>query len=271
VTVFAKGAARASALAASASRASALAIACGALLALPAASFARELPALRGRVNDLANVLPAERAAALEAKLAEHERRTQQQFALLTVPSLEGEAIEPYAVDVFEQWKLGDKKRDDGLLVVVAPNDRKVRIEVGYGLEGVIPDAIAARVIRDVMAPAFRENDYAGGIDAAFTALIATAGGDPNALPEPQQARRQPKVSLMPLLLPFIFFFILSRLGGGRRGRRRGMWMMGPGFGAGFGGGGFSGGGFGGGGFGGGGGFRGGGGGSGGGGASGSW
>ena len=251
--------------------ASALAIACcGALLALPGAAHARELPALKGRVNDYANVLPPERAAALEAKLAEHERRTQQQFALLTVSSLEGDAIEPYAVDVFEQWKLGDKKRDDGLLVVLAPNDRKVRIEVGYGLEGVIPDAIAARVIRDVMTPAFRQNDYAGGVEAAFTALIATAGGDPNALPPEPAARKQPKFSLLPLLLPFIFFFILSRLGGGGRGRRRGLWMMGPGFGAGMGGG-FGGGGFGGGGFGGGGGFRGGGGGSGGGGASGSW
>lgn len=255
-------------------RGGALALALGALLALPGAVHARELPAFKGLVNDYANVLPPERAAALEAKLAEHQRRTNQQFALLTVPSLNGEAIEPYAVDVFKQWQIGDKKRDDGLLLVLAPNDRKVKIEVGYGLEGVIPDAIAARVIRDVMAPAFRQNDYAGGVDAAFTALIGTAGGDPNALPAPQQAaRKSQKVSLLPLLLPFIFFFILSKLGGGRGGRRRGMWIMGPGFGSSFGGGGgFSSGGFGGGGGGFGGGFGGGGGGgSGGGGASGSW
>jgi uncharacterized protein len=240
------------------------------LLASPMAALARELPALTARVNDYANVLPPERAAALEAKLAEHERRSGQQFALLTVASLEGAAIEQFAIDVAEQWKLGDKKRDDGLLLVLAPNERKVRIEVGYGLEGVIPDAIAARVIREVLTPAFKQNDYAGGLEAAFVVLINHAGGDGGAMPaaQPQTQRKRQKFALLPLLLPFLLFFFLSRLGG-RGGRRRGMWMMGPGFGAGLGGGfgGGRGGGFGGGG----GGFGGGGGGFGGGGASGSW
>jgi uncharacterized protein len=236
------------------------------LLLSPDSARAAELPALTALVNDYARVLSPERAAALEAKLADHQRKTGQQFALLTVASLDGASIEQFAIDVAEQWKLGDKKRDDGLLLVLAPNERKVRIEVGYGLEGVIPDAIAARVIRDVLTPAFKQNDYAGGLEAAFSVLINHAGGDGGAVPaaQPQTQRKKQKFALLPLLLPFLFFFVLSRLGG-RGGRRRGLWMMGPGFGAGLGGGG---GGFGGGG----GGFGGGGGGGfGGGGASGSW
>jgi uncharacterized protein len=248
-----------------------------ALLALsvaPAAALARVIPALTAHVNDYAHVLPADRAAALEARLTEHERQTKQQFALLTVPSLQGEEIETFSIAVAEQWKLGDKKRDDGLIVVLAPSEHKVRIEVGYGLEGVIPDAIASRVIREVMTPAFKQNDYAGGLDGGFAVLMHEAGGDGSAGAQPvQQARKPGKLAFLPFLIPLILFFLISRLGGGRR--RRGLWMMGPGFGAGLGGyrsggGGFGGGGWGGGG-GGGGGFGGGGGGFGGGGASGGW
>jgi uncharacterized protein len=251
----------------------------GAALALlfalaPDAARALDVPPLRGHVNDYANVLSPDRAQALEARLAAYEQRTGQQFALLTVPTLAGDAIEDFSIRAGEQWKLGHKGEDDGLILVIVPQDHKMRIEVGYGLEGTVPDAIAARVIREVLAPAFQQNDFAGGIDSAFGALMHAASGgsegeQPAPAAEPRAARRRAP-SIMGFL-PFLLFIFFALLSGGRRGRRRrrygGFWI-GPSFGGGFGGGGFGGGGFGGGG---GGGYRGGGGGFGGGGASGSW
>src|SRR5262249_3035632 len=115
-----------------------------------------------------------------------YEQRSGHQFALLSVPSLEGDSLEEFSIRVAERWKLGRKGKDDGLILVVVPNEHKMRIEVGYGLEGVIPDAIASRVVRDVLAPAFRRNDFAGGIEAAFDVLMRTAD-DPQAA-----ARGQP-------------------------------------------------------------------------------
>jgi uncharacterized protein len=239
------------------------------------AAQAVDVPELRGHVNDYAKVLPPDRALALEARLTDYERATGHQLALLTVASLGGDAVEDYSMRAAERWKLGRKGADDGLILVIVPSEHKMRIEVGYGLEGVIPDAIAARIVRDVLAPAFVRKDYAGGIDAAFAVLMHEAGGG-----SAESAReRSPKATspwaALPMLLPLLLFFgigILSRIAGGG-GRRRGLLGGGLGYGAGFGAGAF-GGGFGGGGFGGGGGggFGGGGGGGfGGGGASGSW
>lgn len=239
--------------------------------ALPA--WALEVPPLAGRrVNDHAKLLTAEQAARLEQKLAHHEQATGQQFALLTIPSLEGDPLEDFSIRVVESWKLGKKGKDDGLLLLVAAKDRKARIETGYGLEGSIPDVFAARVIRNTLAPAFRANQYGAGIERAFDVLITQAGGTPGegseAAPvahEPPRGSRILKwIVLAVLFLLFPFAAILGSIGGmaGRGYRRRGG-MFGGGFyggGGGFGGGGFGGGGFGGGG-----------GGFGGGGASGSW
>lgn len=238
-----------------------------------APGFARavEVPELDAHVNDHANLLSKERAAALEQRLAGYEQRTGQQFALLTVPSLEGDPIEDFGIRVAEQWKLGQEGKDDGLVLIIAPNDRKMRIEVGYGLEGTIPDAIASRVIRDVLTPAFRRGDFAGGIDAAFGALMHAGSGGKEGTevavaPTATRGERAPRGQLAPLFLPLFLFALFSFLGGGRRGRRRhGGFFIGPTLGGGFGGGGFGGH------RGGGGGFRGGGGGFGGGGASGGW
>lgn len=247
-----------------------LALAIGLALA-PARAL--DVPPLRAHVNDQAGLLPSDRAAALEARLAAYEQRTGQQFALLTVPTLDGDSIEEFGIRVGEQWKLGHKGEDDGLILLIATNDRAMRIEVGYGLEGSVPDAIAARVIREVLAPAFRQGDFAGGIDSAFGALMHAASGGkegdaPQPVHEPRAARRRAPAAFG--FLPFLLFVLFALLGGGRRGfrRRHGGFWIGPTIGGGFGGGGFGGGGFGGGG---GGGFRGGGGGFGGGGASGSW
>jgi uncharacterized protein len=257
----------------------ALALAIGLATAGPWASAARalEVPALRGHVNDYAGLLPADRAQELEARLAAYEQRTGQQFTVLIVPTLGGDSIEDFAVRTYEHWKLGSKEKDEGLILLVAVKDRKMRIEVGYGLEGSITDALSSRVINEVMQPAFRGGDYAGGLDAAFAVLMHQASGSAEPAPERQPVRKRAKPLIGPIVLPILFFLLLSFFGGGGRGgRRRRGFFVGPGLGGmggGFGGGGWSSGGFGGGGGGGwgGGGYSGGGGSSGGGGASGGW
>lgn len=235
---------------------------CVALWALPNATWALDVPPLRGRVNDNAGLLSAQARASLEAKLQAHEEATGQQFVLLTIPSLEGEPIENYSIEVVEEWKLGREKEDDGLLLLVSAGDRKMRIEVGYGLEGVIPDALASRVIREVLAPAFRAGNFGGGIEQAFEVLMAVGRGD-NPLPPKRRQNHPPPFTFF--VVVFVLFLIFSRFVGGGPRRRGGGFFIGGYPGGGFGGGGFGGGG------GGGGGFSGGGGGFGGGGASGDW
>lgn len=242
------------------------------LVCLPSFAWAREVPPLRAHVNDDADMLSPAAEQALETKLTEYEKRTQQQFALLTVESLEGDALEDFSIRVVEAWKLGKKGKDDGLLLLVVERDRKLRIEVGYGLEGDVTDAFSARVVRNVLTPALRSGRAEQGIQEAFDALMAQASGQSAAVPEraPAEQRRRSPFGLAVLLLlavPFLLPLLLGRFGG-RRGRGL-MWgglggLGGYSYGGGFGGSGrgYSGGG---------GGFGGGGGGFGGGGASGSW
>ena len=167
------------------------------------------VPSLTARVIDLTGTLSAAEKAALDSRLADLETRKGSQIAVLIVPTVQPEAIEQFSMRVAESWQLGRKGVDDGILLLVAKNDREVRIEVGYGLEGAIPDATANRVIDEFILPRFRESDYAGGITAGVDRLIALVEGEP--LPEPQRAR-SPAVgpdSLLPLV------FILSLLVGG--------------------------------------------------------
>lgn len=229
---------------------------------LAPAALALEVPPLEGRINDRAALLTPEQRARLETRLAAYEQKTGHQLVLLTIPSLEGDPIEDYALRVAEAWKLGRKDRDDGVLLVIAAQDRQVRFEVGYGLEGELPDALVGRIIREVIAPAFRQGDFAGGIGSAIGAAIAATGGEGEPLPEPAPVRQRRSPGIPPLLLLLVLAVLF--LGGGAGGRRGPRYFGGHvmGFG-GFGG--RSGGGFGGGGFGGGGG------GFGGGGASGRW
>jgi uncharacterized protein len=147
-------------------------------LAFPPAAIALDVPPLRGRVNDLAGLLPADRKAALEDRLARYEADTSHQIVLLTVPSLEGDPIEDFSIRVAEAWKLGHTGLDDGILVIVVPNDRNARIEVGRGLEGVVPDVIASRILRDRMFPLFREGRAADGIESGLDAVMAAAKGE---------------------------------------------------------------------------------------------
>lgn len=244
-----------------------LSLAAALLIGLPALAHAREIPALQAHVNDTAGMLSTEERAQLEQKLSEYEHKTGRQFALLTIDSLNGDALEDFSIRVVEAWKLGQKGKDSGLLLLVVKNEHKLRVEVGYGLEGTVTDAFSSRVIRNVLTPALRAGKVEAGLEQAFDLLMRQAAGEDvpgSAVPDPEAppAGGGPSplgwIALLFILGPFLIPLLLFSA------RRRG--------GGGFGGGGFGGGGFGGGGFGGGGGgFSGGGGGFGGGGASGSW
>jgi uncharacterized protein len=158
----------------------ALAFGLGAALACGAA-LAADVPYLTGRVVDNAEIVSAEAERRITARLKEHEARTTNQIAVLTVPTLDGESVEEFAVKVFEGWKLGQKGKDNGVLVVVAARERRMRIEVGYGLEGTLTDAHASRIIRDAMTPRFRSGDFDGGVEAGVAAIIARLTGDESA------------------------------------------------------------------------------------------
>ena len=233
---------------------------------------ALEPPALTARVNDLAALLPEETKQGLEARLAAHEKKTGHQLVVLTIPSLEGDPLEDFSIRTVQKWKLGRTKVDDGVLVLVAKAEHKVRIEVGYGLEGSIPDAMASRIVRNVMVPLFRRGDFAAGVEAGVKALIELDDGGkaPPASPPPSGTGGGLPFALLFILLPFFAVFSLLRRGA-NRGFGRGGGLGGLGGFGGYGGLGGGGGGWGSGGGGGGGGFSGGGGGFGGGGASGGW
>lgn len=141
------------------------------------------IPPLTARVVDTTQTFTAAQVAELSSRLAALERETGAQLAILVVPTTEGEPIESYAVKVFEDWKLGRKGVDDGVLLVVAKDDRALRIEVGYGLEGAVTDVQSGRIIREYIVPKFAADDYAGGVEAGVAALEALVRKEP--LPEP--------------------------------------------------------------------------------------
>jgi uncharacterized protein len=258
-------------------------------LALASAAPGQTFPALTGRVVDNANLLPPVEEAALSQKLEALEKSSGRQFVVATIPSLEGRTIEDYGYRLGRSWGIGDESKDDGTILLVAPNERKVRIETGYGIRPVLTDAVSSVIIRNSILPAFRDGDYPRGIregaDQVITMLQlrqAEAERRAQEIGARQEARETERGggSIWPLLFwAFILFFVIlpmfRRGRKGRRYRRRGGFpiiIWGPGMGGGWGGGGSGGfGGFGGGGGGGFGGFSGGGGSFGGGGASGSW
>jgi len=234
------------------------------LLAVP--SFAQSFPPLTGRVVDQAKLLSAAQAAQLEAKLAQLEAQSGRQMVVATVPSLQGYPIEDFGYRLGRAWGIGEKTTNSGLLLLVAPTERKVRIEVGYGLEPIVTDALASVIINQQIRPHFRDKDYAGGINAAADALIALLQLPPaEAEARSQQivasSRQQQEDGNIPFSLIFwvvvmLFIFgssIAGRFGGGRRYRGGsgpiviwgggGDWGGGGGWGSGSGGGGFSGGG----------------------------
>jgi uncharacterized protein len=248
-------------------------------LALSSAASALEMPeAPSARVNDYAGILDAGARSSIEARLRAFETESSNQIVVAVFPSLDGESLEDFTNRLFERWKLGQTKLDNGVLLAIFVGDRKARMEVGYGLEHVLTDAKARRILEDELFPRFRKGDYASGISAAAEAVIAVTRGTYVAKPR-RKKEINPWILVLLVLVPLTFVILrglssgTTYSAGGRRRRRRSSWgdwggIGGGGFGGGYGGG-FGGGG-GGGGFGGGG-FSGGGGMSGGGGASGSW
>ncbi len=141
------------------------------------ASWALDVPPLTGRVVDLAHVLPPEIASSLNRALETHESKTSNQVAVLTLPSLEGEPLESFSHRVATTWKLGQKGTDNGILLLIALRERKVRIEVGYGLEGTLTDLRSAHIIRQEIVPRLRSGDLPGGIAAGVQAILNTIEG----------------------------------------------------------------------------------------------
>ena len=242
------------------------------LLSLTFAATAQNFPALSGRIVDAAGIIPATSVAAIEPKLADLEAKSGIQLVVATVKSLDGQEIEPYANALFRAWKLGEKTRNNGVLLLVAPNEHKLRIEVGYGLEGTLTDALAKIVISNAIAPRFKAGDFGGGIERGVEDIITILTTDA-ADWQPRPAVRAEDNSydwIIPWLIFALVIFIIWRAsrgpGGGSGGSRGGGVIWFPGGGSSWSSGGSSWGG--GGGFGG---FGGGGGSSGGGGASGGW
>jgi uncharacterized protein len=146
-------------------------------LLMGSAADARDVPPLTGRVVDLAQVLPPATAEELSSRLKAHEDKTTNQVAVLIIPSLEGEPLFDFSHRVATTWKLGQRGTDNGALLLVAIKDRKVRLEVGYGLEGALTDARSAQIIRNEIVPRFRAGDFAGGVAAGVDAVLKTIEG----------------------------------------------------------------------------------------------
>lgn len=175
-------------------------------------SFGADIPFLTGRVTDNADILSKDTFREISESLKAHEQKTGNQIAVLTVRSLEGESIEDYAVAVFNAWKLGQKGKDNGILVVVAPNDRRMRIEVGYGLEGTLPDGLAGSIIRTLMTPQFKTGNYNDGIQSGIKAIIEVLEGRKLSMEESTAAGKEKGKSMSGLGLDEMGLSITERI-----------------------------------------------------------
>jgi len=221
------------------------------LLLFPRPLLAVDVPPLTGRVNDYAAILSPSTVAQLEGSLKSFEADQSTQIVVLTIPSLDGESLEDFSIQVADQWKIGQKGLDNGAILIIVRNDRKLRIEVGYGLEGRLTDLVAGRIIRHVIVPRFQEGNFNQGVIDGVSAMMAAVKGEFSATDSKNKTSSGNFMnSAVFLYLLFIIIFIVSRRFGRRRllgGRRRSSYYIGGGgFGGssgGFGGGGFSGGG----------------------------
>src|SRR5476649_986551 len=149
-----------------------------ALMCTIATAFTLTLPALSGRIVDQANIIPDATRSAIEQKLADLESKSGIQLVVVTVTTLEGQEIEPYANGLFLNWKLGEKAKNNGVLLLVAPNEHRVRIEVGYGLEGTLTDALSKVIITNAITPRFKTGDFSGGIARGVDDIITVLTTD---------------------------------------------------------------------------------------------
>jgi uncharacterized protein len=172
-----------------------------------AAQELQPIPKLEARVTDLTGTLTAAQQADLEQKLTAFEQRKGSQIALLMVQTTQPETIEQYSLRVAETWKLGREKPDDGVLLLVALQDRALRIEVGYGLEGALPDITAKRIIADTITPLFRQGDIYGGVSAGLQQIMKVAEGEP--LPPPDKKWKGGRGENILGMLPVLFFVVM--------------------------------------------------------------
>jgi uncharacterized protein len=226
------------------------------LAAVPAVALV--LPALNGRVVDEANILDPATRAALTQKLAELEAKTTDQLVVVTLRSLQGTSIEDFGVELGRQWRIGQRDKNNGVLLIVAPSERKVRIEVGYGLEGMLTDAVSKLIIENAIVPRFRANDIPGGITRGVDDIVSVLTGDAEEWKQRAAKRPDPATPwgtiLILILVLGVFWLVFIKIVGAipaspnsRRRRRGSPWSSGSpwwsGSSGGFSGGGFSGGG----------------------------
>lgn len=190
----------------------ALALALFALFIALAPALALDFPELTGRVVDNAGLIDPATRGALEQKLADFEKKSSDQIVVATIPSLQGEVLEDYANRLFRHWALGQAANNNGVLLLVARDDRKIRIEVGYGLEGVLTDLLSKLIIENTMAPAFRAGDFSGGIARAADDIILVLEGDGAELEA--RARRAAETEPFPweITLFVAFWFAIAAL-----------------------------------------------------------
>lgn len=176
------------------------------LLLAPGLSLAQnyDFPQLTGRVVDEANILDPATKIDIDTKLEDLEKRTSTQFVVVTLRSLRGRTIEEYGYQLGRHWGIGQKGTNNGVLLIVAPNERKVRIEVGYGLEGTLTDAITSVIIQSVILPRFRANDYQGGIRQGADAVLEVLSGNPDRF-KPKAVQQNVGVTILGVLGPFLF------------------------------------------------------------------
>lgn len=173
---------------------------------------ALEVPDLKGRVNDYAGILSDMAESKLETALAELEQTDSTQIVVLTIPSLEGDSLEDFSIRVAEAWKIGQKNNDNGAILIVSKQDRKIRIEVGYGLEGKLTDLMSGRIIRNVIVPYFKTGDFDAGIVQGVTAMIGTVKGLYTAESKPRTGTRT-RTSSPGVFGIFALLFIVNMLG----------------------------------------------------------
>jgi uncharacterized protein len=193
-----------------------------ALVLLAPLCLAAEVPPLRSFVNDYASMLSPQAVQQLEAELAQFEQSDSTQIVVLTIPSLEGDVLEQYSIKVVEAWKIGQKGKDNGALLLIVKNDRKIRIEVGRGLEGKLTDLVSGRIIRNEISPAFKQGDFDAGVVAGVHAIEATVRGEYQAGPRDLREGKRGANPIFTLLLfvgvAIIFLGGLSRILAGLAG-----------------------------------------------------
>jgi len=212
-------------------------------LMFAAPAVAQTFPPLTGRVVDQADLLNPQQEAELTARLEALERASSRQLVVATISSLQDLDIADYGSQLGRHWRIGQEGANNGVVLIVAPNERKMRIEVGYGLEGIMTDALSSRIIRETITPRFRDNDYAGGINAGADAIIEQLQAPPEAAEQralaAQQAENRTKAgrgdrggSIVPLIVwgAVLLFIVLPMVGAGFAGRRyrRGVSIWGP-------------------------------------------